>query len=265
MQALSKQPVREVFMPNPILLAERPCVKCGAINRYKSGDCKPCHAIRMAANYVSFKDDRITYYAAYRAANLEKIKTTQAAYRKANPEKFKAKDAAYRVKADPVKAKAYQANYYLENRASLLSSSAAYKLANPLLVAAYRQKHKARLKANLSVWRLANRGKMARAAAAWAKANPEARRINQNNRRAKAASAGVLSHGLAAKLFKLQKGRCACCGLALGSNYHLDHILPLALGGTNTDDNIQLLRQRCNGQKHSKHPVDFMQSRGFLL
>lgn len=46
---------------------------------------------------------------------------------------------------------------------------------------------------------------------------------------------------------------------------HLDHIVPVAMGGPNIDENIQLLRQRCNNQKHSKHPVDFMQQRGFLL
>lgn len=45
----------------------------------------------------------------------------------------------------------------------------------------------------------------------------------------------------------------------------MDHIMPLALGGTNTDDNIQLLCPTCNRSKHAKHPVDFMQQRGFLL
>lgn len=34
---------------------------------------------------------------------------------------------------------------------------------------------------------------------------------------------------------------------------------------TNTDDNIQLLRKLCNHKKGTKHPVDFMQERGFLL
>lgn len=55
------------------------------------------------------------------------------------------------------------------------------------------------------------------------------------------------------------------CGKPLGDAYHLDHVMPLALGGSNTDDNMQLLRDRCNLQKHAKHPVDFMQERGFLL
>jgi 5-methylcytosine-specific restriction endonuclease McrA len=45
----------------------------------------------------------------------------------------------------------------------------------------------------------------------------------------------------------------------------MDHIVPLISGGTNTDDNIQLMRSRCNQQKSAKHPIDFMQSRGFLL
>lgn len=45
----------------------------------------------------------------------------------------------------------------------------------------------------------------------------------------------------------------------------MDHIVPLALGGSNTDGNIQLLRATCNQQKHAKHPVVFMQERGFLL
>jgi hypothetical protein len=41
--------------------------------------------------------------------------------------------------------------------------------------------------------------------------------------------------------------------------------MPLALGGSNTDDNMQLLRAICNYHKYTKHPIDFMQSKGFLL
>jgi 5-methylcytosine-specific restriction endonuclease McrA len=103
-------------------------------------------------------------------------------------------------------------------------------------------------------------------AIAWAKANPEVNRIKAQNRRAlKRVNGGKLSKGLAEKLFKLQKGKCPCCHQPLGENYHLDHIVPLALGGSNTDDNIQLLRSSCNNQKSAKHPIDFMQQRGFLL
>jgi len=103
----------------------------------------------------------------------------------------------------------------------------------------------------------------------WIKENPEIQRrhvrIAQQNRRAKKkANGGKLSGGLSAILLKLQKGKCACCKAKLGS-YHLDHIMPLALGGANSDDNIQLLCPTCNLQKNAKHPVDFMQEKGFLL
>ena len=75
-----------------------------------------------------------------------------------------------------------------------------------------------------------------------------------------------MSVGLAERLIGYQRGKCACgCKQQLGNDYHMDHIMPLALGGTNTDDNIQLLRPTCNLSKHDKHPVDFMKQRGYLL
>lgn len=102
--------------------------------------------------------------------------------------------------------------------------------------------------------------------AQWQKANLDACRVSDQNRRAmKMQRGGELSKDIKNKLLVLQRGKCACCGQLLGDRYHLDHIMPLALGGSNTDDNIQLLRQQCNNQKHAKHPVDFMQERGFLL
>lgn len=102
--------------------------------------------------------------------------------------------------------------------------------------------------------------------ARYAAANPESVRIKYHNRRAREVSAGRLSPGITRRIFDLQKGKCACgCKQPLGNDFHRDHIMPLALGGTNTDDNIQLLRATCNLQKHAKHPVDFMQQRGFLL
>src|SRR5574340_787097 len=94
--------------------------------------------------------------------------------------------------------------------------------------------------------------------------NKDKFRAYTNNRR-RLAGGMKLSSDISSKLFKLQKGKCACCGKRLGDDYHLDHIMPLALGGTNTDDNIQLLRAECNLQKHAKHPVEFMRQRGFLL
>ena len=97
-------------------------------------------------------------------------------------------------------------------------------------------------------------------------AHPEIGRNSVLNYRArKAAASGRLSNGLGNRLMSIQKGKCACCRKPISNGYHMDHIMPLKLGGTNTDDNIQLLCQTCNLQKSARHPVDFMQSKGFLI
>jgi len=76
---------------------------------------------------------------------------------------------------------------------------------------------------------------------------------------------GRISSGIAERLGKIQKWRCAACWECLSDGYHLDHIFPLVLGGRHEDSNLQLLCPSCNLSKGSRHPVDFMRSRGFLL
>ena len=102
---------------------------------------------------------------------------------------------------------------------------------------------------------------------AWFAANPDKRAEYQQGRRAKVSAAGgKLTPGIKAKLFILQAGCCACCKTKCSiRGLHMDHVMPLALGGGSFDDNMQLLCQPCNNSKYSKHPIDFMQSRGFLL
>lgn len=150
------------------------------------------------------------------------------------------------------------------------ATNAAWRTANPEKCKARSAKHRAsnpeKTRARSAAWRAENPTNVKVNFSAWVKKNPEAMRVHEQNRRAREiASGGKLSRGLSKKLYALQKGKCACCKQPLGAGYHLDHIMPLVLGGTNTDNNIQLLRQRCNNQKHAKHPIDFMQLRGFLL
>lgn len=243
------------------------CKKCDAdTDRYASGDCKQCASLRSAAAYEENKSQRLEKAATYRSGNREKIKQSQANYIANNVELKKARDANYRARQDKDEKKSYHAEYYKANKEKLVAAASAYKASNPDLVKTYRLKNKERLHVRLSKWRAANTERMAKTSAAWAKANPLARRRNEHNRRARiAANGGVLSPGVATRLLILQRGKCACCGKPLGVNYHLDHIMPLSLGGMNVDRNMQLLRQRCNNQKYNKHPIDYMQQKGFLL
>ena len=74
-----------------------------------------------------------------------------------------------------------------------------------------------------------------------------------------------LKYRIVQALLTLQRGKCAACGHLLAGDYHIDHIVPIALGGSNRDDNVQLLHSGCNLRKAARHPVEFMQSLGMLL
>lgn len=153
-----------------------------------------------------------------------------------------------------------------KNRVSSSRYYAANKEIAKASAAKYRDANRAKFNASIALWRSINPDRQRASNAAWNAANPEARRIHSQNRRARKLQSGEgLSPGLVGRLFELQSGKCPCCKRPLGDDFHLDHQMPLALGGSNTDDNMQLLRSKCNMQKNAKHPIDFMQSRGFLL
>lgn len=213
------------------------CRKCKSI--FDGVRCLNCKKLSAAAYYLLNISRIKAKNLIYRIENAEKLKERSAKYRTANIEKVRAASAVCRA-ADPAGYKARDAEYRAKNKEKMKAYGAAYRAKNP--------------------------EKLKELNIAWRKKNPDSVRASSQNRRArKRANGGALSVGLVKKLLNLQRGKCACCKQPLGDNYHLDHIMPLALGGSNTDDNMQLLTARCNTQKQAKHPVDFMQSRGFLL
>lgn len=78
-----------------------------------------------------------------------------------------------------------------------------------------------------------------------------------------AKSAGFTLAGLMVE----QGAICPCCKIdliALGY-YHLDHIMPLALGGVNEYWNAQFLCPSCNFSKNAKNPYSWAKSTGAKL
>lgn len=186
-----------------------------------------------------------------------------------NPEPAKIRAAKW-DKEHPEQVKLRQTKHRTNNRVELNSNALAKYHADPtkrtLSATKWRLANIERVRANCRRWSLSNAEHHNRLRAEWRENNPDAGRIMVQNRRAKLRNSnGKLSAGLAKRLFALQKGLCPCCGKHLGIDYHLDHIMPVALGGEHVDSNIQLLRASCNFSKSARHPVDYMQSRGFLL
>lgn len=166
------------------------------------------------------------------------IKSLTDAYREANRELLRQKAKEYRIaKREQIKQRKAQRYQETKNDCN------------------------ARSKANYA----ANREKYIAQNKQWMKDNPEKMGVIRANRDKREKSGGRLSVGLVEKLLDLQKSRCACCGKSLANGFHLDHIMPLKLGGLNVDSNIQLLTPTCNLKKQAKHPIDYMQSLGRLL
>lgn len=218
--------------------------------RYASGKCKPC----VKAYNKKWWNKNETYASIYRKEKPDVARSAQKKFRETHKAEIALKNKTAKEKY-PEKFAAYSKKYYDQNRSTVLQKARDWKAKNSDRVKKYH-----------SEWTALNLESVRIYAAKRRAMYPSLMRTYWQNRRSrKLANGGVLSVGLAAKLFKLQKGKCACCKKPLGSAYHMDHIMPLALGGSNADDNMQLLRARCNQQKSAKHPIDFMQQRGFLL
>ncbi len=91
----------------------------------------------------------------------------------------------------------------------------------------------------------------------WQRENPDKVRARDARRRARVLNAGTYTPEDVAVLMAEQDGKCAYCKVAVGRDYHVDHKIPLYLGGMNTADNIQICRPTCNARKGHSDLVAF--------
>ena len=121
------------------------------------------------------------------------------------------------------------------------------------------ERRKEHVRARSRAWQQDNKERAYERVKNWKQNNPDRlKKIKLRSAHKRRSAFGTLSRDITDRLFEQQKGLCACCGTSLRGGFHLDHILPLALGGTNTDDNVQLLTPTCNLKKGAKHPDAYM-------
>lgn len=66
-------------------------------------------------------------------------------------------------------------------------------------------------------------------------------------------------------MLRMQGGGCAYCYTALDENLHVEHIIPLAVGGTNNANNLALSCPTCNLIAGSKVFNDFSYKQAYVL
>lgn len=217
------------------------------LKRYFTG--KPCKrghlSERQVSNLTCLECDllkrRESPWHRQSLENLAIHNARGAAWKSANSDRIAVVNADYRSRRDVVERKAA---WYQENRDRLRAEQTA--------------RNRERSAENVE------------RARAWKEANPERARdlfrLARSRRRARIKGSEG-SHTLEdlADIFEAQRGRCAYCRVKLTGKKHVDHIVPLARGGSNGRGNLQYLCPPCNQSKSAKDPIAFARERGLLL
>jgi 5-methylcytosine-specific restriction endonuclease McrA len=130
----------------------------------------------------------------------------------------------------------------------------------------YRENPEAKIE-QITRWAKKNRERVRKNHRDWSHKNPIKVAANSRNQRARRAKApGSHTATQIIELLEWQQWKCAVCGVSIRNkeNRHIDHILPIVLGGSNYIWNLRGLCNACNHSKFEKHPIDWDRERGII-
>lgn len=203
-----------------------PCASGHLAERFScSMTCVECARIYEAKKYIEKKE-----------RYLQRGKE----YRKRHSEKIKERERSRRIKRK-ASHKKYIRRWEEKNKEILSVKRAAY----------YRK----------------NRDRILQRTKNYAKSHPGRSIVAGQRRRARNRNAeGSFRIADVRNIIKLQKNKCAYCRVSFDKEkYHIDHIMPLARGGSNYPKNIQILCGPCNLRKSDKDPMEFSRQLGMML
>lgn len=99
----------------------------------------------------------------------------------------------------------------------------------------------------------------------WRRNNPDKVRAAIHKRRAqKQHVGGAFTEADVKAQYDKQHGECYYCHKKVGGDYHIDHYIPIARGGSNSADNIVIACPSCNFSKRNKLPQEWIDSKSSL-
>jgi 5-methylcytosine-specific restriction endonuclease McrA len=213
--------------------------KAAGLSLYFTG--KPCQRGHVAARRTSCGvcvECSKLHNAAYYARDPQAAQKRARVWEAANADRVK-EQARARYAEAPDRARAAAVAYYAANAEACRAR-----------VAAWQRKNLQAVRASQAKWRARN---------------ADVVRLLTTHRRARLRRAeGHYTRQDVANIMRAQRGLCAYCRRSIRSGYHVDHIRPLSLNGSNWPKNLQLLCASCNSRKSNLDPAAFAQRRGLL-
>lgn len=192
-------------------------------------------------------DAYLLYQRRYREANLERLREQVRQYQKENREAINQQG---RESYDPQKAQVANRKWYEANRDKAVQTAKQY-----------RQKNYNEVLRRNRQYRKDRPDKAREMVERYREKHPEVRKTAGQNRSArKRGATGTHTTADIKAIWDRQGERCAVpdCIHPIAaegkSRYHVDHIMPLILGGSNGPSNLQILCRHHNVTKHALHP-----------
>jgi 5-methylcytosine-specific restriction endonuclease McrA len=247
-----------------------------------NGGCIQCNQISISSLYhtedAAARKARNTRAKAWKDANREQVKAQGRKYASEHREQSNAWKVANRDKINAAAREAYnrdleaaraKANKYsatAERKASLQAYYEANKDAVKQRVREWKDANPDRVLELRQIGYEANKEIVKQRVREWNEANPEGARSRGRNYRArKYAAEGSHTGDEIKALYVKQGGLCIYCRTDLQDKYDVDHIQPLARGGSNWISNLQLACKPCNNQKRAIDPIEFERRRAKRL
>lgn len=203
-------------------------------NGIVNSECKSCTKVAVIERYHKDPDKTKQRVKEWRKNNPEKTKEHAANGRIKHSEKRKA-DSRARYYADVEKSRAKGRERFLKNKDRARATKNKWFEAN-----------KEKAKDNSKAWRERNKEKVKESVKQWFDKNPEKMVAYAQKRRAMKKNAKgyeyTKAHHIKAR-FEIWGGKCWICGKKAE---HIDHVIPLCLGGSHWPANLRPACAKCN-------------------
>jgi 5-methylcytosine-specific restriction endonuclease McrA len=227
------------------------CKQCDAAHTRADRQANPeKYAARSSAYHKAHPRNRASYCRAWHAAHRAEANARARAYHEAHKEELASRKHAY----------------YIAHRSEISARNNAYHEAHREEKAArrrsYREARPEELAVQARAFRETHQEYLAAYQRAYYKAHPAKWTAKDHKRRAaKKGNGGTHTEADIEAQRQRQNGLCYYCHKPWGSprhpNGHIDHVVPLALGGSNGPENLVIACEECNLRKGAKHPDEF--------